>query len=486
MSKYTEQAIEDMLLVDGRGIRLKSGTFIGMSHKATFIDPVYGEWTAACKKVVINKANHPTRANLNRGISNIAARKKDPSIQLRVRQACLEKYGVEFTSQIQHVKDKAKKTNLERYGVEHTLSLPSIREKGKRSRLDKYGNANYRNEDKIKKTNLEKYGAENAMSNPDIVAKSIATKENKGLITRPRGKSWNELAEELNVPRTSLQEAVRDGQTIEEYLKARDDNYSDIERIFSTATGLSKFTGSVTDDNYRPDFQLSDNTYVNVDGLYWHSQKVDRKANYHFKLRSKMEEAGYRIYQFRGDEIRCKMPIILSMININTSIKIYARKCEVVEVSYVDASAFLDKNHMMGRSNSRFYGLTYNGELVSIIGFKNKSAYLDIDRFCSKLNTVVVGGLSKLLKHTIKNTKPKKVHYWVDLRYGTGFSVEKLGFKRQRDVLSWRWTNFKETFNRLKFRANMDSRKLPQSEYASQAGCWQIFDAGQRLYSLEL
>ena len=90
---------------------------------------------------------------------------------------------------------------------------------------------------------------------------------------------------------------------------------------------------------------------------------------------------------------------------------------------------------------------------------------------------------SKLLKSITSSGKFAKVESWVDLRYGNGVSLEKLGFKVSHETLGWKWTDFKNTYNRLKCTAKMDERELSQKEYAEELKWHKIYDAGQRLYT---
>lgn len=82
----------------------------------------------------------------------------------KYKKTCIEKYGVEFTTQCKKVKDKIKETCLEKYGVEHIAQVKKIKDKTKQTCLEKYGvevpSQCKEIKDKIKKTNLEKYGVE--------------------------------------------------------------------------------------------------------------------------------------------------------------------------------------------------------------------------------------------------------------------------------------------------------------------------------------
>lgn len=479
--------IKRSLELDGRGIKLLESSFIQASLNATFIHPVFGEWSAKPYKVIIKKATHPKEANLKRSTSNKAVR-KDDTVSEKTKATNIKKYGVQHTGQVKEFIEKRKATCLIKYGVECALSSKEVRNKGKATKLKSHGDENYRNSEQIKKTCLERYGTENPASNKEVLTKILTTKEQRGLIVRPNGKSWQELALELGVPRTSLQEFVRlnpSSEAIDNFIAHRENGLSNIEAIFSTEMNVQKYTGGVL--NYRPDFCIND-IYINIDGLYWHSQKVDRDRKYHYAMRDVFEKNNLRILQFRADDIKYRMNIVKSMINNitgKTSTKVYARQCIIKDVDAFTANAFLNIHHMMGKSNSKFIGLYLGEDLISVMGFKVKKSILDIDRYASLINTNVVGGLSKLMSHLIHKLSNtiNIIHYWVDLRYGNGKSLEKIGFSFCRDVQSWQWTDFDHTYHRTKC---MASKEESQSERAKKLGLWQIYDAGQRLYVKKL
>ena len=80
----------------------------------------------------------------------------------KIKQTCLEKYGVEYFWQSNECKEKIKQTCLEKYGVDSPLKSEKIRNKGKKTCLEKYGVDNpaklEENKEKVKQTCLKKYG----------------------------------------------------------------------------------------------------------------------------------------------------------------------------------------------------------------------------------------------------------------------------------------------------------------------------------------
>jgi hypothetical protein len=244
----------------------------------------------------------------------------------------------------------------------------------------------------------------------------------------------------------------------------------------------------------RPDFRLEANgkiLYVNLDGLAYHSMeglRVDLKRNYHLALRDLFNDNQVNIFQFREDEIRYKSEIVKSIVlnYFGFSTKIYARKCKIAILTTLQAQVFYQENHLMGYIPAKSYGLFYEDQLIAAISTKFKQSTLEISRFCTKKNYSIVGGFSKLLNYVIKLYTPQKVTSFLDLRYSLGQSYRKLGFIQEKISLGWRWTDFHETFNRLKCTANMDSRGLTEAEHAKELGWYKIYDAGQAKFILDL
>lgn len=55
------------------------------------------------------------------------------------RKSCLKKYGVEYVTQLDSMKNKSKKTHLEKYGVDNITKLPEVIKKRKENNLKKWG-----------------------------------------------------------------------------------------------------------------------------------------------------------------------------------------------------------------------------------------------------------------------------------------------------------------------------------------------------------
>ena len=100
-------------------------------------------------------------------------------IKNKIKITNLAKYGVEYSTQSEIIKNKSKQTCLQKYGVEHSIQSEIVKNKVKQTCLQKYGFENpFENEEikeKIMVTNLAKYGFENPFENEIVKNKSKQT-----------------------------------------------------------------------------------------------------------------------------------------------------------------------------------------------------------------------------------------------------------------------------------------------------------------------
>jgi hypothetical protein len=192
-------------------------------------------------------------------------------------------------------------------------------------------------------------------------------------------------------------------------------------------------------DIYIPDLKLA----FEFNGLYWHNELYKDK-NYHLNKTELCEKNGIQLIHIYEDDWIYKQDIVKSMI-LNklgkTSNKIYARKCEIREITDNKlVREFLDENHIQGFIGSKVkIGLFHENELVSLMMFGKRRVAMgkktseegefELLRFCSKLNTNVVGGGNKLFKHFVKNYDPKMITTYTDRSWSNGNLYNQLGFK---------------------------------------------------------
>lgn len=149
--------------------------------------------------------------------------------------------------------------------------------------------------------------------------------------------------------------------------------------------------------------------------------------------------------------------------------KVFARECSVVEVGAQDAKEFLQKNHRQGSVYSQVnYGLQHPEiGLVSVMSFGiprfSTGFEYELLRFCSLLNTSVVGGASKLFQHFVKKQQPKNIVSYCDVRFShldPSLTIyPRLGFKYlHTSKPNYFYYKDGEVFSRIKFQKH----KLPE------------------------
>lgn len=177
---------------------------------------------------------------------------------------------------------------------------------------------------------------------------------------------------------------------------------------------------------------------IEFNGLYWHSsgsiEDDSEKEKQHVSKTNQVESLGYTLFHIFENEWNNKRPIVESMIRSRLGMcrKIPARKCDIELIDRTTAADFFEKNHLQGQvSGSVYYGLTYCGELVSVVSF-GKTRYTNADwellRLASKNNTTVQGGASRLIHHFRKNHSGSIVSY-ANRRWSIGNVYDKLGFE---------------------------------------------------------
>ena len=246
----------------------------------------------------------------------------------------------------------------------------------------------------------------------------------------------------------------------------------------------------------------SKNIAIEYNGLIWHSEKFNKNKKYHLIKTNECKNKGIRLIHIFEDEWLQHSDIIKSMLKNLFGItehRIFARKCLVKSITSKQAMQFLDKNHIQGRCKAKYhYGLFYNDELVSLMTFghtrqqrkynKDYNNTYELLRFCNKLNTNVIGGASKLLKHFIDNIKPNEIITYADKRWSVGNLYETLGFVHTHDSKPNYFYIFgQKRENRFKYRKGQlikqgfDKNKT-EHEIMLERGIYRIYDCGTMVY----
>ena len=238
---------------------------------------------------------------------------------------------------------------------------------------------------------------------------------------------------------------------------------------------------------------------IEYNGLRWHSEEFGKDHRYHLDKLNKCNEQGIRLIQIFEDEWINHRDICESKLRqicgLNTNPKIFARKCEIREITNKDiAYEFLDKNHIQGRTGFTIaIGAYYQNNLVGVMTFKKeKEGYWDLNRFATDINHQCVGIGGKLFKYFIRNYPFIEIKSFADRRWTTdpyNNLYTKLGFEFDSYVPPTYWyynpkINSYTRFHKFGFRKQHLHKQydlpltMTEREMTETLGYTRIWDCG--------
>ena len=207
----------------------------------------------------------------------------------------------------------------------------------------------------------------------------------------------------------------------------------------------------------------SKNLAIEANGLYWHN--FDRIGkHYHADKLQVCNERGVDLIQIFEDEWIFKQDIVKSIILTRLGKygrRIFARKTVKETVSVKQAREFYEANHIQGFANAEKHeALTLDGEIVAMASFgKRESLFkhseMELIRYCTTLNTQVVGGLSKLI------SEYRILRTYCDLRLFNGNGYKACGFVEDYVTKpDYYYTKHGKRFSRYAFQKHKLAGKL--------------------------
>ena len=239
------------------------------------------------------------------------------------------------------------------------------------------------------------------------------------------------------------------------------------------------------------------NLAIEVNGVYWHSDKFKDK-NFHYNKSKALIEAGYRHIHIFEDEWANKKDLIIAKVDSLAGVnkKIHARKCEVKEISAKEAKTFILANHLQGWANGPKVnvGLFYENELVGVSTFGkprfNKQYEWELFRQCFQVGVTIVGGSSKMVKFFELKENPKSLLSYANMNYSSGNVYTQSGFTYIGDTGASYF--YVDSINGKKFTRFESSKKalneklgtqgLSESECAERLGLIKIEDSGSMIF----
>ena len=350
-----------------------------------------------------------------------------PGTVERRKRTCKEKYGAENVMRLDEFKDKLKRSFKDKYGADSPFRIPEIKKKRDETMKAKYGDSSYfRSKMPTETVSLlrcrEKYGEY-------LDAHEKRTEE--------------QIAKDLNCSQSLVQKVTLEYGFLDKVITNPQSSSKEKEiRELLDGWGVDYVTNdrSVLDgkeiDLYVPSKKIG----IEFNGDYWHSSLFQNK-DYHFEKSKLAESKGVRlihIYEYEWNSMRGKIEQLLRIALGVAGKKIYARQCEVREITNDEAKPLNEAVHLQGHRPAQVtYGLYYGGELVQLMSFSrthyNRNLKGDnsweIIRGCPGSNNIVVGGVGKLFSRFVKDRDPDEVFSYCDFNKFDGKSYEAIGMK---------------------------------------------------------
>jgi very-short-patch-repair endonuclease len=190
-------------------------------------------------------------------------------------------------------------------------------------------------------------------------------------------------------------------------------------------------------DIYIPEKNLA----FEINGNIWHSD-LYKDIEYHQQKTLACAKKGIQLIHIFEYEIVNNKEKILNFIEDlfnNNKKRIYARET-IVECNHNNSEVqlFLDEYHIHGYIDAPInISLKYNNEIVGLASFSkpqsNREYQYELVRMCFKYDTIVVGGLEKMLHYFINNYNVASIVAYCDISKFKGNSYTRIGFNIIKD-----------------------------------------------------
>jgi hypothetical protein len=429
------------------------------------------------------------------------------------RRTMVDKYGVEYPMQSDTLKSKILETNEQRYGytnpaknsdiklkISNSVRSKECQQKVQQTNLERYGvsyaSQSLKIQDKMKSTNLERYGVEYPTQSENVKSKMIqtlyTTRINDPTIKQRAIEAIHATCKErYGVDWPCQLEQCRQASGAKSTVNDKFKSICESNGILLESEyhlGSYSYDFKVVDQNILIEL---DPTYThNVIGNHWNLKGL--AYDYH-KLKSELAESqGFQcIHIFDWDD--CTK--ILNIIRPKQAV--YARQCEILEVSSTDCDSFLNWYHLQNTCRGQKFklGLYHNGELIQVMAFGkpryNKNYQWELLRLCTKSGYCVIGGASKLFRYFINNYNPQSTISYCDKSKFKGEVYTEIGMSLKYTTPPakvWSNGNQKITDNLLRQRGfdqifhTEFGKGTSNDELMLKHGWLPVYDCGQAVY----
>jgi very-short-patch-repair endonuclease len=412
---------------------------------STFISINKG-YTLFCSRRCVSKSEKVKQKKEQTLLSNYGTEGfKSKEIQDKKISTSLTNYGTKFPRQNADYVEKLKQDFLKKYGVTNPGMLPEAVKKREKTNVEKYGSKNVLSSNEIRKkienTNLERYGTKTVLLLAQNMKKAIKKRQPSDIYEKLNDTNWLEINKSVSSTVLSEQLGIA-WSTILNYYKKHDvsrpniivSKYEIQLAEFFKELGVDyvlndrKILEGREIDIYLPSYKLG----IEIDGLYWHSEKYISNKKYHCEKTEMANSKGIDIIRITDYEINNKFDIVKNRIlaKIGKSQKIYARKCNIIEISNSIYEDFMHTYHIQGYAKSKYkVALEHEGKIVAIMSFAksryNKKYQYELIRYASV--GIIIGGMSRLFSYFVNKYDPQSIISYSDIRWNNGTGYQKIG-----------------------------------------------------------
>lgn len=396
---------------------------------------------------------------------------------------------------------KARETNLQRYGVEWTTQLPAMVAKTRSTKQARYGDPHYSNAPARMATNLERYGVPHTCVAPPVIAKSLERRRERypvlhdanGLRALNATMPPTDIAIRLGVTYRAVYEAFqRLNIPMQTHTKGRRLESRVAEHLQSLGVAVHQNIRTVIPpkelDFYFPDQRVA----VEINGCYWHANDKQR----HLVKHTLCAEAGIRLLQFWDYEWIEHPAICLSIVAQavgRTARRVSARACHIESLTDTEYRQFVETHHLMGHAPASWrYGLYLHDELVAVMAI-GKARFgrrgYELVRFACATGVHVRGGFSRLLRYwQTRHTDP--LWSYTDRRLFLGSGYRAAGFRHVHTTApGYFYFRKNERKSRYQCQRHLLASWLPEfdaslseRENMIRAGYARVYDCGQDVW----
>lgn len=425
---------------------------------------------------------------------------QDPEIRERMHAGMEAKYGVRSAQQVEAIREATKLTCIDRYGVPNVAQSESVKSKMRDTCMTRYG-VEYAAAapefiEMRKQTNLARYGApgyvfsrsfiETIMTDPSKIEQLEEFKQDPAKYLAAHYSeppTYRKLSEDLGIDETTVIDYIHKNNLIDRIHYTYSNMENDVYDFLCTlipSTEIVRNCRRVITPKELDIWVPSKNFAIECNPTSTHNSDIGMIAtsealpyNYHKCKTDMCNDKGITLLHLFGYDWNNRRSVMESIIRHQlgaTTQKVYARNTAIHEVSSSMASEFLKVNHRQGSTISSIrLGLYHDDVLVSLMTFGkvrptqggyDKDAW-ELSRFCSQLNTVVVGAASKLFSYFCKTYNPVRVISFSDRATTSGNIYQQLGFHKMHETdPGYVWVSLKD--DSYYPRASCQKRALPK------------------------